>query len=164
MLLLILSWKSSIITKKDCIGFGTVPVDNSTQSSKVIIIKCSHFAGFHGFNNRQRLHREYLFFKIFLVCPFHPCFVLLSRYWLCFDLRDYLSITINNGLPIWSLEPSCGIFFHVSKFYWVSVKLSLPAPLPPCFRKSVHNQIILQTNSILPPIINIASLRFLTWI
>ena len=87
------------------------PVDDSTQSSKVIIIKCSHFAGFHGFNNRQRLHREYLFFKIFLVCPFHPCFVLLSRYWLCFDLRDYLSITINNGLPIWSLEPSCGIFF-----------------------------------------------------
>ena len=140
------------------------PVDDSTKSSKVIIIKCSHFAGFHGFNNRQRLHREYLLFNIFLVCPFHPCFVLLSRYWLCFDLRDYLSITINNGLPIWSLEPSCGIFFHVSKFYWVSVKLSLPAPLPPCFRKSVHNQIILQTNSILPPIINIASLRFLTWI
>ena len=154
----------NFVARENCIGFGTVPVVDSTQSSKVIRIKCSHFSGFHGFNNRQRLHREYLFFKIFLVCPFHPCFVLLSRYWLCFDLRDYLSITINYGLPIWSLEPSCGIFFHVSKFYWVSVKLSLPAPLPPCFRKSVHNQIILQTNSILPPIINIAGLRFLTWI
>ena len=140
------------------------PVDDSTQSSKVIIIKCSHFAGFHGFNNRQRLHREYLFFNIFLVCPFHPCFVLLSRYWLCFDLRDYLSITINNGLPIWSLEPSCGIFFHVSKFYWVSVKLSLPAPPSPMLQKISSQSNNSPDKFNIAPIINIASLRFLTWI
>ena len=68
----------NFVARENCIGFGTVPVVDSTQSSKVIRIKCSHFSGFHGFNNRQRLHREYLFFKIFLVCPFHPCFVLVK--------------------------------------------------------------------------------------
>ena len=144
--------------------------DNLSEKFPIKNIILCYLSGFHWLSNRQRLHRKYSISNKFqsylsfvlilpLVCP---SILNLALIWLVWMFCPKQSTLICPS----GIELSCGkgIFFHVSNFYWVSVKLSLPAPLPPCFRKSVHNQIILPTNSILPPIIKIAILIFLTWI